>query len=226
MGGFCENGRLERDHPKTSTSAAATVGEHLPSSSGSWESIRGCYANTGKNIPVRVSECCWWSPNYNLMEVSTKFLSRRLIRNTFFILVHFGRQSFQRLRGCVPLDSRRLRFYNLSSATLNMFKPLSIQTHPHSDTVQKKGWIRGWITNTISVDFNKMFEWWHRLTGHTCYILLMYEILHQLIGIWVNDFQRLEHLSNSVVGFVELVLCSLKFAVNVFFFNDILCDSW
>lgn len=200
MGGFCENGRLERDHPKTSTSAAATVGEHLPSSSGWWESIRGCYANTGKHIPVRVSECCWWSPNYNLMEVSTKFL-----------IVHFGRQSFQRLRGCVPLDSRRLRFYNLNA---------------HSDTVRKKGWIRGWITNTISLDFNKMFEWWHRLTGHTCYILLMYEILHQLIGIWVNDFQRLEHLSNSVVGFVELVLCSLKFAVNVFFFNDIFCNSW
>lgn len=54
----------------------------------------------------------------------------------------------------------------------------------------------------------------------------MYEILHQLIGIWVNDFQSLEHLSNSVVGFVELVLCSLKFAVNVFFFNDIFCNSW
>ena len=40
------NGRLERDHQKTITLAAATVGEHSPSNSGWWESIRGCYANS------------------------------------------------------------------------------------------------------------------------------------------------------------------------------------
>ena len=101
-------------------------------------------------------------------------------------------------------------------------------------TLSEKKWLNKRLDKKTPypLDFNKRFEWGYRLTGHTCYIRLMYEILHQLIGIWVRDFQRLEHLSlqrlsaiNSVVGFVELVLCSLKFVVNVFFLNDIFCNS-